>query len=68
MTDKNYKMFERSSEWKLIEGVFKQFVTTFRKPDIYLFASRINYHLPNYVFWRPEPRLFMRFCKLVNNL
>ena len=48
-------MFERSSEWKLREGVFKQIVNTFSKPDIDLFASRINHPLSNYISWRSDP-------------
>ena len=47
-------MSERSSEWKLREGVFKQIVSTFGKPDIDLFGSRINHHLSNYIYWRPD--------------
>ena len=47
-------MFERSSEWKLKESVFKQIVSTFGKPDIDLFASRINHQLSNYISWRPD--------------
>ena len=48
------RMFERSSEWKLIENVFEQIVTKFGKPNIDLFASRINYQLPNCIPWRPD--------------
>ena len=35
-------------------GVFKQIVSTFSKPDIDLFASRINHQLSNYISWRPD--------------
>ena len=38
-----------------MDSVFKQIVNTFGKPYIYLFASRINYQLSNYVSWRPDP-------------
>ena len=48
-------MSECSSEWKLTEGVFKQIVNTFGKPDTELFASRINHKLSNYISWRPDP-------------
>ena len=43
--DKNSRIFERSLEWKLTEDVFKQIVSTFGKPDIDLFASRMNNQL-----------------------
>ena len=39
IVDKNSRMFEWSSEWKLTEGVFKQIVSTFGKPDIDLFLE-----------------------------
>ena len=55
VADKSSRMFERSSEWKLRERVFKQIVSTFGKPDIDLFASRINHQLSNYISWRPNP-------------
>ena len=55
IVDKNSRMFERSSEWKVMEGVFKQIVNTFSKPDIDLFESRINHQLSNYTSWRPDP-------------
>ena len=42
-------MFERSSELKLTEDMFKQIDTSFGKPGIDLFASRINHQLPNYL-------------------
>ena len=51
----NSRIFERSSEWKLRQRVFKYIVRTFGKPDIDLFASRINHHLSNYISWRPDP-------------
>ena len=37
VADKNSRVFERSSEWKLRGSVFKQIVSTFGKPDIDLF-------------------------------
>ena len=55
VADKNSRIFERSSEWKHRESVFKQIVSTFGKPDIDLFASTINHQLSNYISWRPGP-------------
>ena len=54
ISDKNPIMFERSSEWKLMKGVFKQILNTFGKLDIDLSASRINHQLSNYISWRPD--------------
>ena len=42
-------MFEWSSEWKLMEDMFKQIVSEFGKSDIDLFASKINHQLSNYI-------------------
>ena len=35
--------------------MFKQIVSTFGKPDIGLFASRIKHQLSYYIPWRPDP-------------
>ena len=35
--------------------MFKHIVSIFGKPDIDLFASRINHQLSNYISWRPDP-------------
>ena len=51
VADKNSRIFERSSEWKLRERVFKHIVSIFGKPDIDLFAFRINHQLSNYISW-----------------
>ena len=48
-------MFEQSSKWKIRESVFKQIVSTFEKPNVDLFASRINHQLSNYLSKRPDP-------------
>ena len=55
--------FEQSSKWKLRESVSKTIVSTFGKPDIDLFGSRINHQLSNYISWRTDrgPRLLMHF-------
>ena len=55
IADKISRMFERSSEWKHTEGLFKQIVGTFGKRDIDLFPSRINHQLSNYISCRPDP-------------
>ena len=42
VADKNSRIFEQSSEWKLRDSVFKHIVSIFGEPDIDLFPSRIN--------------------------
>ena len=59
---KNSRMFQRSSEWKLTENIFKQIVTKFDKPDIDLYASRLNHY--QIIYPRDQilrPRLLKHF-------
>ena len=35
--------------------MFKQIVSTFGKPYINLFASRIHHQVSNYISWKPDP-------------
>lgn len=43
------------TEWMLDPYIFNKVCNIFGKPDIDLFASRLNAQLPNYVAWRPDP-------------
>ena len=42
-------------EWALDAAIFQEIVDRFGKPDIDLFASRINHKLKKYVSFRPDP-------------
>ena len=43
-------------EWKLDESIFHDIMTHFNfRPDIDLFASRLNTQLPRFVSYRPDP-------------
>lgn len=53
IADKSFKIFERSSQWKLTKEVFKQIARTFGKRNIDLFTSRTNRLSQNYIFWSP---------------
>ena len=46
---------EDATECQLNPAVFKNIIKTFGIPDLDLFASRINKHLPKFVSWHPEP-------------
>lgn len=43
------------SEWMLDKNCFMKLTKVFRKPDIDLFATRLNSQLEKYVSWRPDP-------------
>ncbi|CAH3168659.1 unnamed protein product [Porites evermanni] len=42
-------------EWKLSAPIFQRIVALFGKPDIDLFASRLNAQVEHYVSWKPHP-------------
>ena len=44
-----------SSDWKWNPKIFPQIVKIRGIPQIGLFASRLNYQLPKYMSWHPDP-------------
>ncbi|XP_068716794.1 uncharacterized protein [Montipora capricornis] len=53
--DKASRVFCDQTEWKLDETIFASITAYFYRPKIDLFASRLNYQLPRYVAWQPDP-------------
>ena len=53
--DKQSRVLEDATEWNLNPDLFHKIVEKFGKPDIDLFATRINKQLDRYVSWHPEP-------------
>ena len=53
--DQQSRILQHATEWKLHPEPFQKIVDKFGKPDINLFASRINTQLKRYVLWHPEP-------------
>ena len=53
--DQQSRILPVATEWKLHPELFQKIVDKFGKPDIDLFASRINRQLKSYVSWHPEP-------------
>ena len=47
--------FRDAAEWKLCPEIFSKLVAKFGRPDIDLFASRLNHQLPTYVSYQPDP-------------
>ena len=53
--DKQSRIVDDATEWQLNPNIFQVITKEFGKPDIDLFASRINRQLDTYVSWHPEP-------------
>lgn len=53
--DKASRVFNDSTEWKLHSDIYQMIVSKFFTPTIDLFASRLNYQVPRYVAWQPDP-------------
>ncbi len=47
--------FHDDTEWELSTEIFNIICEKFGKPEIDLFASRINHKLEKYVSWKPDP-------------
>ena len=44
-----------TTEWSLCNQVFEDIQNLWGKFDVDLFASRLNFKIPSYVSWRPDP-------------
>ena len=53
--DKKSRTFNDQLEWKLNETIFSKLVNNWGKPDIDLFASRLNFQVDTYCSWKPDP-------------
>ena len=53
--DKESRVLKESTEWSLSQEVFNVIQERWGKFDIDLFASRLNFKVPQYVSWRPDP-------------
>lgn len=49
------RQFKDNIEWELKNEVFEKICCIWKKPDVDLFASRLNNKLPVYCSWRPDP-------------
>lgn len=53
--DSASRVFNDRTEWKLDQQVLSDIFSLFGKPDLDLFASRLNRQLTRYVSWIPDP-------------
>jgi ribonuclease HI len=49
------RCFKDHLEWKLDTNIFQHICNRWGKPDIDMFASRLNAQLPVYCSWKPDP-------------
>ena len=50
------RSFNMDTEWMIDHTVFLELCNVYTRPDVDLFATRINCQLPCYVSWRPDPQ------------
>ena len=55
VADRESRVFNDQTEWQLDPGVFKELVNILGKPQVDMFASRLNAQCERYVTWRPDP-------------
>jgi ribonuclease HI len=55
VADEKSRIFHDATEWKLNEEVFVSLCELWGKPDVDLFASRLNNQVECYVSWEPDP-------------
>ena len=53
--DFNSRHFSDTTEWFLKKDIFLRLSDQFFKPDIDLFASRLNFQIQKFVSWFPQP-------------
>ena len=53
--DERSRKFNDRTEWMLDKREFEQLIAHFGRPEIDLFASRLNTQLDRYVSWFPDP-------------
>ena len=58
ISDEESRNFDENIEWTLREDIFQYICQLFGTPNIDLFASRLNFRVPKYVSWHPDPEAF----------
>lgn len=56
LADELSRQFSDRTEWKLHENVFYQLTRIFYRPQVDLFASRLNNQVPKFISWQPDPK------------
>lgn len=53
--DEKSRVFNDKLEWQLNVNIFKNITKKWGKPDIDMFASRLNHQVKTYCSWKPDP-------------
>ena len=54
--DKESRTRHDNMEWVLDAQLFQKICDVFGKPEVDLFANRLNHQLDNYMSWKPDPQ------------
>ena len=55
IADQESREVRTSAEWRLHKGLFLRVCNILGPCDVDLFTSRLNYQLPQYISWKPDP-------------
>ena len=55
VADKESRSIHDNMEWRLNPELFDKITKQWGTPDIDLFASRLNFQVPKYFSWKPDP-------------
>ena len=53
--DEASRQFHEDSQWQLNPMIFNHICETFGRPEMDLFASRLNWLIKPYCAWQPDP-------------
>ena len=58
VADFHLRCFTENTEWALNTDVFLLLPNVFFQPEVDLFASALNHHIPTYIPWLPDPNAY----------
>ena len=53
--DKKSRVFNDNLEWQLNTKIFEKIVAKWGRPEVDMFASRLNYQVKNFCSWKADP-------------
>jgi hypothetical protein len=53
--DRESRTLQSSAEWQLNRSVFRAVMNLYGPWNVDLFTTRLNFQLPHYISWRPDP-------------